>query len=455
MRRHRPSWCCAAPPCHPPRRHQLGGQPLPETARRIVLAARPHGEPKESDFRLESVPLPEPGPGEVLLRTLWLSLDPYMRGRMSDAKSYARPVGLGEVMTAEAVSEVVRSDDPAFKPGETVRAFTGWQTHAVAPAKDLRRVDPTQAPVSTALGVLGMPGMTAYAGLLDIGAAAGRRDGRRVAAAAGAVGSLVGQIAKIKGCRAVGIAGGPDEVPLRRRRARLRRLHRPRAPDLAERLRQPARPASTSTSRTSAGRCADAVLPLLNAFARVPGLRPRRPLQPDRASARARPAPVLMRATLTQRLTTCAASSSGTSPLEADFRREVAAGCREGRIRYREDIVDGIENAPAAFIGLLKGAELRQAAGARRPRPGALRPRRGQARRAKNSLDAATTLLVFLLLVESRDRGTRHALKARRLPASAPAAAARPAPGSACRNLGRRRRPFPERDGPRTTRRGR
>src|SRR4051794_35077745 len=137
--------------------------------RRIVLAARPHGEPKESDFRLESVPLPEPGPGEVLLRTLWLSLDPYMRGRMSDAKSYARPVGLGEVMTAEAVSEVVRSDDPAFKPGETVRAFTGWQTHAVAPARDLRRVDPTQAPVSTALGVLGMPGMTAYAGLLEIG----------------------------------------------------------------------------------------------------------------------------------------------------------------------------------------------------------------------------------------------------------------------------------------------
>jgi len=137
--------------------------------RRIVLASRPVGEPKPTDFRLESAPAPEPGPGQVLLRTLWLSLDPYMRGRMSDAKSYAKPVGIGEVMTGGIVGEVVRSNDPKFAPGDLALGMGGWQEYAVLDGRELRKVDPAVAPPSTALGVLGMPGMTAYTGLLNIG----------------------------------------------------------------------------------------------------------------------------------------------------------------------------------------------------------------------------------------------------------------------------------------------
>src|SRR5438270_12255632 len=183
---------------------------MPETARRIVLASRPVGEPKPSDFRLEEFALPQPGPGQLLLRTKWLSLDPYMRGRMSDAPSYAKPVGLNEVMEGGTVSEIVVSNNDGYKPGEIVLAHTGWQTHALSNGAGLRKLDPKLAPVSTALGVLGMPGMTAYTGLLEIGKP---QAGETVvvSAASGAVGSVGGRIARIKGARAVGIAGGPDK----------------------------------------------------------------------------------------------------------------------------------------------------------------------------------------------------------------------------------------------------
>ena len=174
---------------------------MPDTARRIVLASRPVGEPKPSDFRLEEFAVPQPGPGQLLLRTKWLSLDPYMRGRMSDAPSYAKPVGVGEVMEGGTVCEVVASDHPHYRPGEIVLAHTGWQTHALSDGAGLRKLDPQRAPVSTALGVLGMPGMTAYTGLLEIGKP---KAGETVvvSAASGAVGSVVGQIARIKGARA-------------------------------------------------------------------------------------------------------------------------------------------------------------------------------------------------------------------------------------------------------------
>ncbi|MFN5687433.1 MAG: NADP-dependent oxidoreductase, partial [Bradyrhizobium sp.] len=167
-------------------------------AKRIVLAARPVGEPKPSDFRLEEHAIPTPGAGEVLLRTIWLSLDPYMRGRMSDGPSYAQPVPVGGVMEAGTVCEVVASNNPGFKAGDIVLARAGWQTHAISDGKGLAKVDPKLAPISTAVGVLGMPGMTAYTGLLDIGQP---KPGETVvvAAASGAVGSAVGQIAKIKG----------------------------------------------------------------------------------------------------------------------------------------------------------------------------------------------------------------------------------------------------------------
>jgi NADPH-dependent curcumin reductase CurA len=180
----------------------------PESARRIVLATRPVGEPRVSDFRLEEMPVPKAGQCEILLRTKWLSLDPYMRGRMSDGPSYAKPVEIGGVMEGGTVDEVVASSDEQFSPGDIVLAHTGWQTHAISNGKGLRKLDPKLAPVSTALGVLGMPGMTAYTGLLEIGKP---QPGETVvvAAASGAVGAMVGQIAKIKGARAVGIAGGP------------------------------------------------------------------------------------------------------------------------------------------------------------------------------------------------------------------------------------------------------
>ena len=183
---------------------------MPETARRIVLASRPVGEPKPSDFRLEEFPVPQPGPGQVLLRTRWLSLDPYMRGRMSDAPSYAKPVGIDEVMEAGTVSEVAASNNERYAKGDIVLSRAGWQTHMLSDGSGLRKLDPTLAPISTALGVLGMPGMTAYTGLLEIGQP---KAGETVvvSAASGAVGSVVGQIAKIKGARAVGIAGGPDK----------------------------------------------------------------------------------------------------------------------------------------------------------------------------------------------------------------------------------------------------
>src|SRR3954451_17972693 len=179
------------------------------TGKRIVLAARPVGEPNESDFRIEDTPVPTPGPGEMLLRTLWLSLDPYMRGRMSDAPSYATPVGIGQVMEGRTVSEVMASNNDGFAVGDLVFSPNGWQTHAISGGKLVRKIDPTMAPVSTALGVLGMPGMTAYTGLLDI---ARPQPGETVVvrAASGPVGSVVGQVAMLKGVRAVGIAGGAD-----------------------------------------------------------------------------------------------------------------------------------------------------------------------------------------------------------------------------------------------------
>ena len=176
----------------------------------IRLAARPVGEPDEHTFETTTVELPDLEDGQVLLRTVYLSLDPYMRGRMSAAKSYAAPLEVGDVLMGGTVCEVVESRNPDLPVGDVVLAYTGWQTHAVSDGRAVRRLDPAAAPVSTALGVLGMPGFTAYAGLLEIGKP---KPGETVvvAAATGPVGSAVGQIARIKGARAVGIAGGPEK----------------------------------------------------------------------------------------------------------------------------------------------------------------------------------------------------------------------------------------------------
>src|SRR5437867_8943593 len=179
-------------------------------ARQIVLAARPQGRPKPSDFRLEEAAIPTPSAGQVLLRVQYLSLDPYMRGRMDDRKSYATPVPLGGVMQGESVAKVIVSKHPGYSAGDIVLAHTGWRTHALSDRSDLRKLDPAVAPVTTGLGTLGMPGFTAYAGLRVIGKPK-RNETVVVAAASGPVGSLVGQLAKLAGARAVGIAGGPEK----------------------------------------------------------------------------------------------------------------------------------------------------------------------------------------------------------------------------------------------------
>jgi NADPH-dependent curcumin reductase CurA len=322
--------------------------------RRIVLASRPVGEPKDSDFRLEVGPVPELGPGQVLSRTLWLSLDPYMRGRMSDAKSYAKPVGIGEVMTGGTVGEVVHSNDPKFAPRDVVLGMGGWQEYAVMDGKELRKLDPSAAPLSTNLGVLGMPGMTAYTGLLNIGQP---KPGETVAVAAatGPVGSLVGQIAKLKGCRAVGIAGGAEKCRALIDEFGFDAAVDHRAPDFAERLKAACPKGIDVYFENVGGAVWDAVFPLLNDFARIPvcGLianynMTELPPGPDRT-------PQLFRAILTKRLTIRGFIVWDFAAQAREFGTQVGQWLREGKIKYREDVVDGLENAPRAFMGLLKG----------------------------------------------------------------------------------------------------
>ncbi len=227
---------------------------MSDVNRRIVLASRPHGEPTPAHFRLERGTVPVAHDGEVLLRNHYLSLDPYMRGRMSAAKSYAKPVEINDVMVGATVSEVVASHHPGFAVGETVLAYGGWQDFAVSNGQGLRKLDPSAAPVTTALGVLGMPGMTAYTGLLTIGAP---KAGETVvvAAATGPVGSLVGQIARLKGARTVGIAGGPTSAATSPRISASTRRSTTGPATCRPRSRRPARTASTSISRMSAARC--------------------------------------------------------------------------------------------------------------------------------------------------------------------------------------------------------
>ncbi len=298
--------------------------------------------------------MPQPGSGEVLLRTKWLSLDPYMRGRMSDAPSYAKPVGIGEVMEGGTVSEVVASNNDRFARGDIVLGHTGWQTHALSNGAGLRKLDPKLAPVSTALGVLGMPGMTAYSGLLEIGKP---QPGETVvvAAASGAVGSVVGQIAKIKGARAVGIAGGPDKCRYVKDELGFDDCLDHRAPDFAARLKAACPKGIDVYFENVGGAVFDAVLPLLNAFARIPvcGLiaqynATELPPGPNRL-------PLLMRNVLTKRLLIRGFIVTDFAARFEDFIRDVSQWVREGRIKYREDIVEGLDNAPATFIGLLKG----------------------------------------------------------------------------------------------------
>ncbi|ANN77032.1 NADP-dependent oxidoreductase [Bordetella flabilis] len=322
----------------------------------IVLAARPNGPVRETDFRLESAPVAEPAEGEVQLQVRYLSLDPYMRGRMDDRKSYAPPVPLGQPMEGEAVAQVTASRHPAYAVGDILLARTGWRTHATLPAAGLRKLDPALAPITTGLGVLGMPGFTAYSGLRFIGKP---KAGETVvvAAASGPVGSLVGQLAQIQGARAVGIAGGADKCAYVRDELGFDAVVDHRAADFPARLAAACPDGVDVYFENVGGAVWQAVLPLLNKYARVPvcGLIAQ---YDDGASGKDGPdrLPATMREVLSRSLTLRGFINFEFAQHFPDFLQEVGAAVASGRISYREDIVDGLENAPRAFMGLLKGA---------------------------------------------------------------------------------------------------
>ena len=325
------------------------------SVKQIVLASRPKGPPTAENFRLEEVPMPALPDGGLLLRVLYLSLDPYMRGRMDDRKSYAKPVGIGEVMTGESVCEVIASDRQGYTPGDIVLAHTGWRTHAAWDGSAPRKLDPALAPITTGLGVLGMPGFTAYAGLYVIGKPkAGETVA--VAAASGPVGSLVGQLAKMAGARAVGIVGSAEKCRHVREELRFDAAIDHRAPDFAQQLAAACPKGIDVYFENVGGAVWQAVLPLLNTFARVPVCGLIAQYSGGGQAAGPNLLPATMREVLTKSLTLRGFINYEFSAEHfAPFLKTVAAGLADGRIRYREDITDGLENAPAAFIGMLEG----------------------------------------------------------------------------------------------------
>ncbi|WP_420404529.1 NADP-dependent oxidoreductase [Nisaea sp.] len=322
--------------------------------RRWLLASRPEGEPKATDFRMDEVAVPEPGPGELLLRTIYLSLDPYMRGRMSDAKSYAAPVPIGGVLEGETVAEVVASNHSDYVAGDIVLNRIGWQSYGISDGSGLRKLDPKAAPISTALGVLGMPGLTAYAGLKNIGQP---KAGETVvvAAASGPVGSAVGQIAKIQGARAVGIAGGPDKCAFVKDELGFDAAIDHRAPDFVDQLAAACPDGIDVYFENVSGRVFDAVFPLFNQFARMPVCGTIAFYNATGFPEMETKVPPLMRAVLTKRLRIQGFIVYDFASDYADFARDMAGWISSGKLKYREDVVEGLDAAPEAFIGLLKG----------------------------------------------------------------------------------------------------
>src|SRR4051812_45178191 len=322
-------------------------------AKRVILVSRPVGEPKPSDFRIEECAVPAPGAGEVLLRTIWLSLDPYMRGRMSEGPSYAAPVPIGGVMEGGTVSEVVASNNPGFAKGDIVLSRAGWQTHAISDGKGLAKIDSKIAPISTAVGILGMPGMTAYTGLLAIG---NPQAGETVvvAAASGAVGSAVGQIARIKGARAIGIAGGADKCRYVKEELGFDDCIDHRDPDFPAKLKAACPDGIDVYFENVGGAVFEAVFPMLNFFARIPvcGLIAQ---YNDTGDTAPKWAGAMLRNVLTKRLNIRGFIVRDFADKHADFLRDMSAWVRDGQVKYKEHVTEGLDNAPTAFMGLLKG----------------------------------------------------------------------------------------------------
>ncbi len=326
-----------------------------EVNRRYVLAERPKGEPNDDTLRLETVERPEAGAGQMLLRNEYLSLDPYMRGRMSDAPSYAAPVEIGEVMVGGTVAQVVTSNVDGFAEGDWVVAFGGWQDYALSDGKGVINMGRNPENPAWALGVLGMPGLTAWAGLTQIGAP---KPGETlvVAGASGPVGATVGQIGKILGCRVVGIAGGAEKCAHVVETLGFDACVDYKADGFADALKDAAPDGIDIYFENVGGAVFDAVLPLLNPSARIPvcGLISQYnatslPDGPDRMN-------YLMGQILRKRMTMRGfIVFDDFGHLYPQFAEQMGAWVKDGKIRYREEMISGLEQAPGAFIGLLKG----------------------------------------------------------------------------------------------------
>ena len=328
---------------------------MTEQNQQVLLRRRPVGEPVPADFEVVETPVPTPGPGQVLVRARFLSLDPYMRGRMSDAKSYAKPVELGAVMEGGTVGEVVASNDPGFAPGDLVMGGYGWQRFCAVDAARLRKVDTSIAPLSAYLGLLGMPGLTAWVGLEDIGTP---KAGETVvvSAASGAVGQVVGQLAKARGCRVVGIAGGKAKCDF---------VVQELGFDACLDHRQPLDPQLDAACPAGVdvywenvgGHVQAAVFPRFNDFGRMVmcGMIAQYNIAPG-ADAAGAPVGPNLGPVVRKRLRIQGFIVSDTGwPRYGAFLETMRPLIASGRMKWREDVVAGLPNAPAAFIGLLKG----------------------------------------------------------------------------------------------------
>jgi len=317
--------------------------------RRVVLASRPTGWVSEANFRLEAAPLPQPKDGEVLVKNQWLSLDPYMRGRMNDTKSYAAKQEIDEVMVGGTAGEVIESRNPKFAVGDRVVGMLGWQHYGCSNGAGLNKIDTSKVPMSAFLGVLGMPGVTAWVGLLDI---CQPKAGETVvvSAASGAVGSAVGQIAKLKGCRAVGIAGGSEKCDYVVKELGFDACVDYKAGGLNEDLKAAAPKGIDCYFENVGGEILDAVLKRMNPFSRIAvcGLI-------SQYNATEAYGVKTFQSILTNRIKVQGFIVSDRMELWAKALPELIGWVASGKVKYRETVAHGLENAPKAFIGLLKG----------------------------------------------------------------------------------------------------
>lgn len=323
--------------------------------RRYVLAQRPQGMPSDQDFRLEKVAQQEPEQGQVLLRTLYLSLDPYVRGRLDDVPSYSPPLAIGDVICGGTVCRVEQSLHPDYQAGDLVLAYTGWQDYALSDGEGLQKLDANMAHPSYALGLLGMPGFTGYMGLTDIG---NPQVGETVvvAAATGAVGSVVGQVAKLRGCRTVGIAGGVEKCRYAVEKLGFDACIDHRAADFAHQLKQACDKGIDVYYENVGGAVFDAVLPLLNTKARIPVCGMISQYNGHHSDHQQDRLPLFMSTILKKRMRVEGfIISQDYGDRYPEFYAQMSTWLAQGKIVFKEDVVDGLENSITAFQGLLSG----------------------------------------------------------------------------------------------------